>query len=71
MRMRSQKYKQKKDTNNEADYEESSAKDEVPRYFNLFKYGGNILKRLDVTYERACMATQKEEYFTDLLETMI
>ena len=30
-----------------------------------------MLNRLDVTYERACMVTQKEEYYTDLLETII
>ena len=24
-----------------------------------------------MTYERACMVTQKEEYYIDLLETMI
>ena len=32
---------------------------------------GNISNRLDVTYERACMATQEDEYHTDLLETII
>ena len=31
----------------------------------------NILDRIDVTYERACMVTQKEEYYTYLLENMI
>ena len=29
------------------------------------------MNRLDVTYERACMATQEEEYYTGLLETML
>ena len=24
-----------------------------------------------MTYEQACMATQEEEYYTDMLETMI
>ena len=43
----------------------------MPRYFNIFECGRNLLNRLDVTYERACMGTQEEEYYTDLLETMI
>ena len=29
------------------------------------------MNRLNVTYEQACMATQEEEYYTDMLETMI
>ena len=60
-----------KDANKEADYEEYSVTDELKRYCNIFECGRNILNRLDVTYEWACMATQKEEYYTDLLETMI
>ena len=39
--------------------------------FNRFEYGGNLLIRLDVIYELACMVTQEEEYYMDLLETMI
>ena len=45
------KYKQAKDANNGIEYEESSATDEVLRCFNIFYCGGNILNRLDVTYE--------------------
>ena len=40
-------------------------------YFNIFECGRNILNIIDMTYERACMVTQKEEYYIDLLETMI
>ena len=29
------------------------------------------MNRLDVKYERACMATQEGEYLADLLETII
>ena len=29
------------------------------------------MNRLEVTYERVCMATQKEAYFTDMLENRI
>ena len=32
---------------------------------------GTLFNRLDVTNERACMVTKKEEEHTDLLETMI
>ena len=39
--------------------EESSFTDEVPSYFNIFECCRDILNRLDMTYERACMATPK------------
>ena len=55
---------------NEIEYEESSVTDEVSSYFNIFKCGGNILKRLDVTYKRSCMATTKDNYYTKMLETL-
>ena len=60
-----------KDANNEAKYEEYSVTDEVPIYFNIFKCGRNILNRLDVKYDRVCMATQEDEYLADLLETTV
>ena len=69
--MRSQNINQQKDTKNEAEYEESSVTHEVPRSFNIFKCGRNILNRLDVTYERAFMATPKDKYYTKLLETLV
>ena len=56
---------------NEAEYEEYSVTNEVPSCFNIFEFGRNLWKILDVTYERACTATQKEEYYTYLLENMI
>ena len=43
----------------------------MPSYFNILECGMNLLNRLDVTYERACMVTQKEEYYTNTLETII
>ena len=49
-----------KNANNEAEYEESSVTHEVPKYFNIFKCGMNVLNRLYVTYEQACMSTPKE-----------
>ena len=61
----------KEDANNEAEYEESSVTHEVPRYFNKFEFGRNLLNRLDVTYERACMATPRDKYYTKMLETIV
>ena len=60
-----------KDTNNEAEYEDSSVTDEVPSYFNIFECGRNILNRLDRTYEQACIATMKNKYFEKMLETLV
>ena len=59
--MRSQNINKQKDAKSETDYDASSITDEVPSYFNIFECVRNILNRLDVAYERACMATQKEE----------
>ena len=59
------------DANNDTEYEEYSVTDEVLIYFNMFKCGRNILNGLDVTYERACMATTKEKYYTKKLETIV
>ena len=57
--MRSKIFNKQEYAKNEADYEESSVTDEVPRYYNIFEYGGNILNRLDMTYGQAFMATPK------------
>ena len=54
-----------------AEYEESSVTKEVLIYFNIFECGANILDRIDVTYERACMATPKDKYYTKLLKTIV
>ena len=43
---------------------------DVPNYFNafnVFKCGRKLLDRLDLSYERAYMATQREEYFTEMM----
>ena len=55
----------------DAEYEEYSVTMEVPSYFNIFECSGNILDILDLTYERACMATPKEKYYTKLLKTLV
>ena len=54
-----------------SEYEESSVTKEVPNYFNIFECGGNILDRLGVTYERVCMDTPKEKYYTNLLKSLV
>ena len=69
--MCSQNINKQKGAKNEAEYEEYSVTDEVPSYFNIFECGRNILNRLDVTYERVCMATKEDEYLAYLLETII
>ena len=46
----------------------------MPNYFNafnVFECGRELLDRLEVSYERACMATPKEEYFTEMLDHLI
>ena len=59
IRMRSKIYNQEKDAQNEIEYEEYSVKHEVQRYVNIFDCGGNLLNRLDMTYEQACMVSKK------------
>ena len=46
----------------------------MPSYynsFNVFECGRKILYLLDVSYERACTDTATEEYFTDILDSLI
>ena len=71
IRMRSQNINKQKDAKNEAEYGESSATHEVPNYVNIFQFGSNLLNRLDVTYEQACMDTPKDKYFEKILETLV
>ena len=39
------------------DHKEPSVTEKVRSYFNIFECGRNILDQLDVTYQRALMAT--------------
>ena len=41
-----------------------------PRYFNLFECGKNFLNNIDYTCERACMATSKDKYYTEMCNTL-
>ena len=52
-----------KNTNKQkySEYVEYLVTDEVPSYFNIFECGRNLLNRLGVTYEQACMATKKDK----------
>ena len=46
----------------------------MPNYFNafnVFERGRKILDRLEVSYKRDCMATPKEGYFTEMLDSLI
>ena len=61
----------KKDAKNEAEYQEPSVIHNVLSYFNIFECGKNILNRLDVTYEQACMSTPKDNYYTKLLVNLV
>ena len=49
--------------NTETDCDKYSVTDEVTSYFIIFECGRNLLNRLDVMYEQACMATTKDKYF--------
>ena len=40
-------------------------------YISLFECGRNLLFRLDVTYEQACMSTPKEKFRDKMLETIV
>ena len=40
-------------------------------YFNIFGCRRNLLDRLDVTYEQACMPTSKDKYYTKFWKTLV
>ena len=44
---------------------------EVTSNFNILKCGRNILNKLDVTCQRAFMATPEEKYYNALLDTLV
>ena len=43
----------------------------MKRYFNIFECGRNLLDGLDVTYQRAFMATPQDLYYTEMLENLV
>ena len=53
------------------EYKELSVTKKMMSYFNIFKCGRNILDRLDVTYQRAFMATPQDKNYNALLNTLV
>ena len=53
------------------EHKEYSVTEKVKSYFNINKCGRNILDRLDVTYQRAFMATPKDKYYNAFLDTLV
>ena len=54
------------------EHKEPSVTEKVTSYFNIFECGGNLLDQLDVTYQRAFMATlPQDEYYKDMTKSLI
>ena len=60
-----------RDTKNDTEYEEYSVTYDVPIYFNVLECGRKILNILDLPFEVVCMATPRDEYYKNMLETLI
>ena len=51
---------------------EPSVTEKVTSYFNIFECSRNILDKLDVTYQRAFMATSaQDEYYREMTKSLI
>ena len=54
------------------EHKEPSVNEKVTSYFKIFKCGRNILDQLDVTYQRAFMATSaQDEYYREMTKSII
>ena len=53
----------------EEEHKEPSVTKKVKSYFNIYECGRNLLDRIDVTYQRAFMATPKDKYNNAFLDT--
>ena len=54
------------------DHKEPSVTQNVTIYFNIFECGRNILDQLDVTYQRAFVATSaQDEYYREMTKSLI
>ena len=53
------------------EHKEHSVTEKMKSYFNIFECGRNILDQLEVTYQRAFMATQEDEYYKDMTKSLI
>ena len=53
-------------------HKEPSVTEKVTSYFNIFECGRNLLDQLDVTYQRAFMATPaQEDCYKEMLKNLI
>ena len=43
----------------------------VKNYFTILKCGSNILEQLDVTYQQEFMATPEDEYYKEIVQSLI
>ena len=50
---------------------EPSVTQKVTSYFNIFECGRNLLDQLEVTYQRAFMATPEDEYHKETTKSII
>ena len=54
------------------EHKEPSVAEKVPSYFNIFECGRNLLDQLDVTYQRAFMATSAQDgYYKEMTKSLI
>ena len=54
------------------EHKEPSVTEKVTSYFNIFECGRNLLDQLDITYQRAFMATSaKYEYYKEMTKVLI
>ena len=55
----------------EEEHKEPSVTEKVTIYFKIFECGRNLLDQLDVTYQRAFMATPEYEYYKEMTKSLI
>ena len=54
------------------EHKEPSVIEKVTSYFNIFECGRNLLDQLDVTYQRAFMATSAQyEYYREMTKSLL
>ena len=54
------------------EHKEPSVTEKVTSYFNIFECGRNLLDQLEVTYQRAFMATPAQyEYYREMTKSLI
>ena len=56
----------------EDEHKEPSVTEKVTSYFNIFECGINLLDQLEITYQRAFMATSaQDEYYKEMTKSLI